>query len=342
MKTRFLKTTGQTRQRNIRLAAKLIHDGDLVAFPTETVYGLGASVYNERAVSNIFQVKGRPPDNPMIVHIWSLDQMWGLAESIPLMFWILAEKFWPGPLTMVTRKSDKVPAIVSAGLPTVAVRMPDHPVARALLKNAAVPIVAPSANLSGRPSPTMALHVLEDLDGKIAAILDGGSCKIGLESTVLDITRKVPVILRPGGVTREEIERALGIHVSVASPTRKRPASPGMKYKHYAPKAEVILIEGERGAVLRGMKRVADRLKKQKTVFGVMAERSARPMFKSYRFFSLGSTGATGAARNLFEGFRKFDHQKVEMIVCEGFPDESLGSALMNRLRKAASRRVRV
>jgi L-threonylcarbamoyladenylate synthase len=248
----------------------------------------------------------------------------------------------PGPLTLVLRKSAALPAAVTAGLPTVAVRMPDHPIARALLREAGVPVVAPSANLSGKPSPTTALHVQEDMEGKIAAILDGGRCRIGLESTVLDITGRQPVILRPGGISQEEIERALHVRVRAAASTHRKPRSPGMKYKHYAPKAELVLFEGERRSVVRAMRQSLHDLARSGKNVGVMAEDGASGVFGRALFSSLGKGGAAAAAHNLFAGFRSLDRRNADIILCQGFPEGSLGSALMNRLRKAASRRVRV
>jgi L-threonylcarbamoyladenylate synthase len=342
MKTRFLKTTPEHRRHSISVASHLIRDGKLVAFPTETVYGLGANVYDTQAVKNIFRVKGRPADNPMIVHIWSIEQIGTLVQSIPMMFFVLAERFFPGPLTVILKKSVLVPDIVTAGLPTVAIRMPDHPIARQLLQHSSVPIVAPSANISGRPSPTSAEHVRDDMDGKIAAILDGGRCKIGVESTVLDITRRIPVILRPGGVSREDIEDALRCRVRIARPSHKRPVSPGMKYTHYAPDAEVILFEGEQSAVLHAMKQAALRFQKQNISVGIMAGTGIGRTLKGIEVFSLGTTGASGAAQRLYEGFRTLDRKGVSVILCQGFTDEHIGSALMNRMRKAAGRRIRV
>jgi L-threonylcarbamoyladenylate synthase len=342
MKTRFLKTTPEHRHHSISVASHLIRDGELVAFPTETVYGLGANVYDTQAIRNIFRVKGRPADNPMIVHIWSIEQVTALVQSIPVMFFVLADRFFPGPLTVVMKKSAAVPDIVTAGLSTVAIRMPDHPVARQLLRHSAVPIVAPSANLSGKPSPTSADHVRDDLDGKIAAILDGGRCKIGVESTVLDITRRVPVILRPGGVSREEIEDTLRLRVKIAGTTPKHPSSPGMKYTHYAPEAEVILFEGKRTDVIRAMREAARRLIKRQMHVGVMAGADIADQFSEISFFSFGKEGAVSAARSLFEGFRLLDRKGVSVILCQGFTDEHIGHALMNRMRKAATRRVRV
>ncbi len=342
MKTLYLNTGKTSRKRNISTAARLLREGELVAFPTETVYGLGANVYDVKAVRKIFKVKGRPSDNPLIVHIRSHHQMWSLVESIPVMFWVLAERFMPGPLTLVMKRGTLVPDVVAAGLSTVAVRMPDHPVAKALLKEAGVPVVAPSANLSGKPSPTTALHVKEDLDGKIAAILDGGPCRIGVESTVLDITRRVPVILRPGGVTKEEIEKVLKMKVRIAHPTHNRPLSPGMKYKHYAPKAEVVLFEGERKKVLNAMQRMQYELTTNNICVGVMIESNAAREFRNRNLFFLGDEKARSAARNLFDGFRTLDRKGVSIILCQGFDEKQMGHAVMNRLRKAASKRIRV
>jgi L-threonylcarbamoyladenylate synthase len=342
MKTRYLKTSGALRARSIKVAARLIRKGELVAFPTETVYGLGANAYNSVAVKQIFRVKGRPSDNPLIVHLWSIDQIHALAPLVPLLFWRLAQEFMPGPLTLVVKKAAGIPSVVTAGLGTVAVRMPDHPVARSLLKQANVPVVAPSANLSGRPSPTTARHVHEDLDGKISAVLDGGRCKIGLESTVVDISHGAPVILRPGGITKEQIEKALRIKVRVARQTRKRPPSPGMKYRHYAPKAKVIVFEGQPGAILREMKRTARELLARHRIVAVMYDAKGRRLFKGCLFFSLGGGDARSAARHLFSGFRDLDRKGADIILCKGFSEQLMGQALMNRLRKAASRQVRV
>lgn len=341
MKTLHLKTSPNVREKNIKRAAKLIRSGKLVAFPTETVYGLGANVFDERAVKEIFRVKGRPQDNPLIVHIHSLKQLHRLVKSVPMRFWLLAEHFMPGPLTILLNKSDIVPMAVTAGLSTVAIRMPSHKVARALLKEVSVPVVAPSANLSGRPSPTRAEHVRDDLNGAIAAILDGGPCDVGVESTVLDIAKKTPVILRPGAVTKEQLEAVLKTTVRVARPHRTRPASPGMKYIHYAPKAEVTSFEGSAADVVKAMVKMMRRLKARNLSVGVMAEEDWSSRFDDASFFSLGA-GAGEASRRLFEGFRVLDKSSVDTILCQGFVAKEIGRAYMNRLRKAASKRIRV
>ncbi len=340
MKTLHLKTLPNVREKNIAQAAKLIRAGKLVAFPTETVYGLGANVFDEHAIKEIFRVKGRPQDNPLIVHLHSLTQLHRLVKSVPLKFWLLAEHFMPGPLTILLNKSDLVSMTVTAGLSTVAIRMPSHNVARALLRKASVPIVAPSANLSGRPSPTRAEHVAEDLDGSIAAILDGGACDVGVESTVIDIAKKTPVILRPGAVTKEQLEAVLKTTVRVSRPQKVRPASPGMKYAHYAPKAEVISFEGEAANVVKAMTRMM-RLRNVKHRVGVMAEHDWAKRFDAAVFFSLGRSPEE-AAQRLFNGFRTLDKSGVETILCQGFEAKEIGRAYMNRLRTAATRRIRV
>jgi L-threonylcarbamoyladenylate synthase len=340
MKTQTLSCSRGSRERSIARAARLIRKGELVAFPTETVYGLGANAFDPAALRKIYRVKGRPSDNPLIVHISSRSQVARLADPIPLMFWVLADHFLPGPLTIVMRRAASVPRSVSSGLSTIALRMPSHPIARRLLKEANVPIAAPSANISGRPSPTSARHVLEDLRGKIAAVLDGGSSTIGVESTVLDITGRTPTILRPGGVSQEMLEEVLHLRVANARANVKRPASPGMKYRHYAPKAEVVVYEGEhKRAIIRAMRQAVSRRKGER--IGVMAEEEFRRLFADAEFFSIGS-GITGAAKELYNGFRELDRKNVSTIYCQSFPDRGLGRAFMNRLRKAAARNIRV
>ena len=251
METLLLPAT----EESLALAAGLLRSGQLVAFPTETVYGLGADATNAEAVLSIFRAKGRPADNPLIVHIFDRSQLEGLCvvpdEALPLM-----DAFWPGPLTLLFMKLSTVPDEVTAGLPTVAVRMPSHPVAASMLKACGLPVAAPSANSSGRPSPTLASHVLEDMQGKIPLILDGGPCDVGVESTVLDLCHGTPTILRPGGVTKEMLESVLQSEVGLAGSILRplgpdeQALSPGMRYKHYAPKATVTLVEGEESAVL--------------------------------------------------------------------------------------------
>jgi len=243
MKTVRISSDPAYLEEGLALAARLLQDGEIVAFPTETVYGLGANALDERAIRKIYEAKGRPSDNPLIVHVAKTVDFYTLAEEIPSDFSLL-ERFFPGPLTLVLKRNPKVPSAVSAGLPTIAIRSPSHPIALRLLALSGVPIAAPSANLSGRPSPTSAAHVWEDLAGKISLLLDGGRCEIGIESTVLSLVHPVPTLLRPGSISREELEEALGKKIAMASPEGPI-LSPGMKYRHYAPNARVWMFARE-------------------------------------------------------------------------------------------------
>lgn len=311
-------------------AARIILRGGLVAFPTETVYGLGADAANRRAVKKIFAAKGRPADNPLIVHVSNLEQVGDVASCIPQSALKLMNRFWPGPLSLVLPSSSALPREVSAGLPTVAVRMPAHPVALGLIRAAGVPIAAPSANRSGRPSPTASSHVLADLAGRIDAVLDGGSCSLGLESTVLDLSGSEPVILRPGGISREQLEKTLG--TGVAEPHAGRegpPLSPGMKYCHYAPRAPLFLVTGSRTGRRALLGQLAAFYRKKGLKVGLW---QVPP----------GPGGLRLASQNLFPALRRFDAQGVELILAEGIPPRGLGTALMNRLRKASQRTIRV
>lgn len=315
----------------IHAAARIIRRGGLVAFPTETVYGLGAAAANSRAVKNIFAAKGRPADNPLIVHVSSLDQVKDVVSSIPRSAVKLMRRFWPGPLSLVLPSSAVLPREVSAGLPTVAVRMPAHPVALSLIRSAGVPIAAPSANRSGRPSPTTSSHVLADLAGRIDAVLDGGSSPLGLESTVLDLSGSSPVILRPGAVSREQLEEALGEGVAQAQAGKGGfPPCPGMKHRHYTPRAPLFLITGScagrRGALIRTL---AAFYRKEGLKVGIW---QALP----------GPGGLRLASGDLFMTMRRFDAQGVQLILAEGIPSNGLGMAVMNRLREAAQRIIRV
>jgi L-threonylcarbamoyladenylate synthase len=225
--------------KNLDLAISFLMQGIPVVFPTETVYGLGSHIFNEKGIQNIFTIKGRPSDNPLIVHVSSLEEAISLSKDLPPLFYLLAKKFWPGPLTLVVQKADHVPSFVSAGLSSIAIRMPSHPVARELIQKTG-PLAAPSANISGRPSPTCVEDVLEDLNGKIPCIIDGGASFLGIESTVVSLLKEEPVLLRPGTITRQILEQA--IEKTILEPQKDAPPlSPGMKYRHYAPKAKVLL-----------------------------------------------------------------------------------------------------
>ncbi len=323
----------------LREAADLILGDEVVAFPTETVYGLGANGLSKEAVRKIFAAKGRPADNPLILHVaetTDVDQLVnGLNENAKL----LIEKFWPGPLTIIAPKSNIIPDEVSAGLSTVAIRMPSHPVAREFIKLAGVPLAAPSANISGKPSPTNAKDVLEDMTGKIAGILDGGECGIGVESTVVDTTTPIPMILRPGGITKEMLEEVLGaVEVDPALVTEGdfAPKAPGMKYKHYAPQAEMYLFEGadvEEAFLASVLQGVLAGLK-----VGVLCDDNLATKIVSNEKCKVSSWGSNvnDLAEKMYFLLRDFDRQDLDVILSVGVPEQGLGVAVMNRLRKAA------
>lgn len=329
----------------IEEAGKILREGGLVAFPTETVYGLGANALNSAAVSTIFAAKGRPSDNPLIVHISDISQVHDVAEDITVPAQRVMDIFWPGPLTVVLPKKAGISNEVTAGLDTVAVRLPDHEVARAILRSAGVPIAAPSANTSGKPSPTTALHVLNDLDGKVDMIVDAGPCKVGLESTVLDLTCEPPVILRPGGVTREQLEGVIG-HVEIDPALIKDdentiPRAPGMKYTHYSPEAEVIVVTGNEEIIPFKIKELIEEYHLLGRRIGVLASQENTGLFGREEVYTLGSrSDLESIARTLFRGLRCLDEKRVEVILAEGYPRKGMGVAIMNRLAKAAGNNI--
>jgi L-threonylcarbamoyladenylate synthase len=342
MTTKLIRPGPDTsRSEVIGEVAQMLRGGRLVALPTETVYGLGANAFDERAVGKIYAVKGRPSDNPMIVHVASLAMAAELMQSVPPHFNVLAEAFWPGPLTMVVRRHAVVPDVVTAGLDTVALRMPAHPLTLACIKRAGVPVAAPSANLSGRPSPTSAAMVWEELRGRIPLILDGGACRIGIESTVLDLTRGTPVILRPGSITREDISRVIGRPVRLHRGGSSRPSSPGMKYLHYAPASPLVLLRTDPGAIDAAIARVISRYLTHGARVGLMAPARLRRS-GAHAFVSLGQGTAIEYARGIYRAMRELDALGVDVILCAGLPEEGLGLAVMNRLRLAATKTVRV
>ena len=327
----------------VQLAARLFAQGELVAFPTETVYGLGANALDPKAVLSIFAAKGRPADNPLIVHIWNREQLDGLC-SIPEGTEALMDAFWPGPLTMLFPRTEKIPDEVTAGLPTVAIRMPSMPCTRMLLQACGLPIAAPSANRSGRPSPTTAAHVMEDMNGRIPLILDGGECQVGLESTVLDLTRGQPTILRPGGITKEMVEAVLKTEVALAGSIlrplqpNEKALSPGMRYKHYAPKGNVTLVEGETQAVLRALREkcLEDRGNGLRSCVLCFTEHAAA--LADCDPHDIGSEhDQAQVAHRLFDTLRKLDQEGMETIYSEVLPPEGVGLAVMNRLGRAAA-----
>lgn len=341
--TVVLTATSPSQERDaLQYASRLLQGGSLVAFPTETVYGLGADALNPEAVERIFQVKGRPPDNPLIVHVGSLDQLETLAAEIPGQAVCLARHFWPGPLTLVLPKQDRVPDITTAGLSSVALRMPAHPLALKLIELSGLSIAAPSANLSGRPSPTRAEHVLEDLAGRIEAILDGGPCPVGVESTVLSLLAEPPVLLRPGGVTLEQLEAVLETRIIDGTKPldhgeMNKPLSPGMKYRHYATEAPLYLVEGQGERQLKQMLGLSEGFQVQGRKVGLLVTDETAPFFPGLLVESLGSRNyPPAAAAQLFQALRRLDARGAEVIIAEGLEDRDLGRAIMNRLRKAA------
>ena len=350
MRTEIIKidTTVQDWDKQLDHAAQVLRDGGLVAFPTETVYGLGANALDRTAVENIYRAKGRPSDNPLIVHIADTDPVKDLTAGIPSVAPVLMESFWPGPLTLVMPRSDKIPDIITAGLDTVAIRMPSHPIAAALIKKAGVPVAAPSANSSGRPSPTLAKHVIEDLKGKVDVIIDGGFTDVGVESTVLDITVTPPVILRPGGITLEQLYSVPGAvcqdpaSVSVVMTQDTVPRSPGMKYKHYSPKAALLLLQGDPERVAAEISKRAELYHKEGTSVGILNTDETASLYEPslHRYCKIMSLGSrenpNTLASNLFRCLREFDEKKVEMILAETPDENGIGQAVMNRLLKAA------
>lgn len=319
----------------------VLKSGGLVAFPTETVYGLGANAFDECAIKNIFKAKGRPSDNPLIVHIWNVSQLDELVLEISESAKLLIDEFWPGPLTLLFKKSEKVPYVTSGGLDTVAIRMPDNEIALKLLRSVNIPIAAPSANTSGRPSPTNSEHVLEDLDGKVDIVIDGGVTGVGLESTVLDLTCQMPMILRPGGVTQEDLTRVLGeVENDPAIETMKeniKPKSPGQKYRHYSPIADMEIFSGDIDSVVKEINEKSRQYSKKDLKIGIMATDETIDKYSSINKISVGSRkNLETIATNLFHVLREFDKLDVDVILSEGVEESQIGKAIMNRMKKAA------
>lgn len=317
-------------------AANVLKANELVAFPTETVYGLGANALADSAVKKIFVAKGRPSDNPLIIHISHQNEVEPLVETVPEKAKRLMERFWPGPLTIILKKREGVLSeTATAGLSTVGIRMPDHPVALALIQASGLPIAAPSANLSGKPSPTKFEHVAFDLTGKVAGIVDGGETGVGVESTVIDCTSDTPVILRPGGVTKEDIEEVIGsveLDAALHSETTK-PKAPGMKYTHYAPNAPMYLYEGSPKALQEVVNHFRDEGKK----VGVLTTDEHAEYYNADRIISCGKrSDLSTVAHNLYDALRTFNDSDIDIIISETFPQAGIGSAVMNRLLKAA------
>jgi L-threonylcarbamoyladenylate synthase len=317
-------------------AARIIRKGGLVAFPTETVYGLGANALDRRACLKLFKAKNRPFDDPLIVHIANKKDVFKLAREIPDTALKLIDKFWPGPLTLIFKKSRLIPKTVTAGLHSVALRMPGNDIALAIIRESQVPIAAPSANLFGRPSPTTAKHVLEDLNGRIDLLVDGGPTQIGVESTILDLTQDCPYLLRPGKINREELEEIIpGIKIY----DRDKILSPGMYPQHYSPKAKVMLIEGNSDVQVEKINNLAAEFSLQGYYFGILAKEENKNKYGEYNVKLLRLDGdLTNCGTNLFSALREFDRQGVDIIFVEGVREEGLGIAIMDRLRKAGGK----
>lgn len=327
-------------QNEIELAAKILKNGGLVGIPTETVYGLGANGLNPEAVTNIFRAKGRPQDNPLILHIPNAEWLDRYCKNIPTAAYVLAEKFWPGPMTMVLERRELVPDVVTAKLETVGMRCPDHALCRAIIAAADVPVAAPSGNTSGRPSPTTAQHMLEDMNGKIDAIVDGGACQVGVESTIIDLTCKPPRMLRPGGITLEQLQDVLGeVEVDAAvvrlMEAGEQPKAPGMKYRHYAPQAPVTVVAGD---AAKSARYIAEHAGSEDGIicfdeFSAMlqGDHAGRTVMR------LGSAeDKAEQARHIFEALRAFDHTDVRVIWAQCPDTAGIGLAVANRLNKAA------
>lgn len=346
MKTELVSMTADALDMDsLRQGGEILRKGGLVAFPTETVYGLGGNALDPEASMKIYAAKGRPSDNPLIVHIADMKDLAPIVTVIPMKAKILAEKFWPGPLTMIFPKSDKVPPETTGGLNSVAVRFPSDRIAQELIRAAGGYVAAPSANTSGRPSPTTAEHVIEDLNGVIDMIIDGGQVGIGLESTIVDFTEEPPVILRPGYISQEMLQETLGeVRMDkgiITADSEVRPKAPGMKYRHYAPKADLFIVEGEETAVVDTISRLALDAQKAGTTAGIIATDETKEKYPAGIVKSIGSRNEEETiAHHLYEVLREFDQCEVRAIYSEAFYTPRMGQAIMNRLLKAAGHKV--
>lgn len=345
MKTVVEDMRGGINDDSIRRAGQILLRGGLVAFPTETVYGLGGNALDAAAAGKIYRAKGRPSDNPLIVHIADWEAIGRITVGLPSAAKLLADAFWPGPMTLVLRKSDAVPRATTGGLDTVAVRMPDNEAARALIRAGGGYVAAPSANTSGRPSPTTAQHVLEDLNDKIDMILDGGPVSIGLESTIVDLTEPVPTILRPGYISQEMLQQVIGNVKTdrglISEDSQICPKAPGMKYRHYAPKARLIIVEGERRRVWEKINELTALEAAEGRCAGVIATDESKSGYAHAIVKSIGSrSDELSIAQHLYSILREFDQMEVSVIYSEAFETPQMGHAIMNRLMKAAGHQV--
>ena len=324
---------------------KVLREGGLVAFPTETVYGLGGDAKNASASEKIYAAKGRPSDNPLIVHIAEFSELEEIVKEVPDSARALADAFWPGPLTMILQKNEVIPYETTGGLDTVAVRMPSHPVARAFIKASGCMVAAPSANISGRPSPTTADHVWEDLNGRIDYVIDGGAVEIGLESTIIDLTEDIPLVLRPGYITPEEIAEAIGT-VKMdpglsGEDVTVRPKAPGMRYRHYAPKGNLMIVTGDTDNVIKEINSRAECAIADGKSVGIIATEETGALYKKGKVLVIGDRNDEDAiAHNLYGILREFDELGVEEIYSESLATPRIGQAIMNRLLKAAGHQI--
>lgn len=338
-------TEEQLDEEAIQKAGQILRSGGLAAFPTETVYGLGGNALDPEASRKIYAAKGRPSDNPLIIHIARLEDLETVAQRIPENAWKLARLCWPGPLTMILEKTDAVPLETTGGLMTVAVRFPSNKIAQALIRAAGGFVAAPSANTSGRPSPTTAQHVEEDLGDRIDCILDGGSAEIGLESTIVDFTEKIPMILRPGYLNQKKLEEILGeVRMDpgiLAEQPHVRPKAPGMRYKHYAPKAELTIVEGAAEDVVAQIRILAEQQIREGRKAGIICTDETKDFYPYGDVKSIGArSDEASIARHLYGILREFDSDEVEVIYSEAFDTPEMGQAIMNRLLKAAGHKL--
>ena len=345
MNTRIIKIDEENMdKKEIQEAAKILKEGGLVAFPTETVYGIGANALNQNAVLNIFKAKGRPSDNPLIVHIAFHEDVYKYASHVPQTALKLMKAFWPGPLTLIFKKKEPVSDFITGGLNTVAIRLPSHPIAHSLIAEADLPIAAPSANLSGKPSPTIAQHVIEDLKGKVDMIIDGGRAVIGLESTVLDLSGDQPVLLRPGAITKDMLEEQIG---PILMPTKRDsdensiPKSPGMKYKHYAPKGQLTIVYGEVKKAVEYINACVLEKEGQQIKTAVITTKEDAKLYCCQNICVIGKQERHHEiAANLFKILRQMDALSIEFIYVRAFSEEDMGMAIMNRLIKASGNHI--
>ena len=329
----------------LKEAGEIIKAGGLVAFPTETVYGLGGDALNPRSARKIYEAKGRPADNPLIIHIAEFSALEKIVSHIPETARILADRFWPGPMTMILNKADCVPFETTGGLSTVAVRYPSDRIAQAFIKEAGGFVAAPSANTSGKPSPTSARRVYEDLSGRIDMLLDGGDCQIGLESTIIDLTGDIPMVLRPGGITVEMLAEVLGIvdmdQTLLKENSSAPPKAPGMKYRHYAPKGQLTIVEGSREQVVQKINQLLSQAGAEGKKTGVIGTRETVALYHADSIKNAGDRqDEEEIAKNLYGILREFDDEEIEVIYSEAFEAKGMGQAVMNRLLKAAGHRI--